>query len=750
MGGGAVRVVIRVRQTEQLADALHVDPDGRTIRITQPGGGVSEDKEQSLAFCCDEVLLNSSQQKVFDAVGLGATEAVLEGYHGTIICYGQTGAGKSFTMIGADRSYAQRGLAPRCLAHLFHQAANRPELEYTLRLSCLEIYNETLYDLLATLPSHGERPELSVSERGGQVSVKGLSSHEVQSEEAALQLLFEAESNRAVAQHQLNQHSSRSHVLYVVEVERRSKVIDSATVTARLTLVDLAGSERLKKSGAREEGAGEAERQQQQRLAKEAMTINKSLSFLEQVVLALVSRKPHVPHRSCKLTSVLRNSLGGNCRVTLVANVYGEGRHLEETFSTLKFASRMQQVTTNVVVNAQKDSNPAAALTACHAQVAELKRELAMHDQMANRSKMTYEPFSTAQKEELREAVRQYLEGTLPELEVISVRHVKETYEQMKALYQAQAHELATARAALAHAPAEACGGARLRGGADEAVPVEVVEVGELLGGAAFGVAPPDARPADGQALALAAGRRGGGEADAPPSAAAGDSLEAAAAAEEEESGAPAGSAAEYFAEFKRGDGVEVNKMLLENKASLRELRGKQRAISRNVNATKREIDELKAIADHKRELRQQGELKDVIDEEEFACLSKLKASKQRYRELFDELREARSDAEYVGSLVESCRQQLLADFERWVRLRDPAVAPHGLLPPPPEPPARELDADEEFDSIADQMALTADPDSLPFMKAAKHASARGSPSQKRGVGRKGLDGGSVAKPARA
>lgn len=112
-------------------------------------------------------------------------------------------------------------------------------------------------------------------------------------------------------------------------------------MSAKLTLVDLAGSERLKKSGASE--ALSADTKQQERMAREARTINKSLSFLEQVVVALISRRGHVPHRSSKLTSVLRNSLGGNCRAVLIANIYGETRHLEETCSTLKFASRMQQ-----------------------------------------------------------------------------------------------------------------------------------------------------------------------------------------------------------------------------------------------------------------------------------------------------------------------------------------------------------------------------------------------------------------------
>ena len=291
-----VRVVIRVRQTDSMSDALKIEPDGKSITLNQTTLGVTEMKEEALSFSSDEVLVNSSQDKMFNSVGVPAADAVLQGFHGTILCYGQTGAGKSFTMIGSNNSYPQRGLAPRCLAHIFHEASNRPEFEYTFRFSCLEIYNDTMYDLLSTLPGH-ERQELSITERNGNVVVKGLLAPEVESEEAALQLLFEAEANRAVAQHQLNQASSRSHVLYMLEVDRRSKVTSGPTVSAKLTLVDLAGSERLKKSSGQEQGAvgvAPPNQAQQQRLAKEAMTINKSLSFLEQAT----APRPPIPPKT--------------------------------------------------------------------------------------------------------------------------------------------------------------------------------------------------------------------------------------------------------------------------------------------------------------------------------------------------------------------------------------------------------------------------------------------------------------------
>ena len=253
-GKNPVRVVVRVRECNQVSSAFSVDSD-TTVTLKQSvvelTGNTSE-KSEKLAFSCDKVLQNASQERTFEVAGKPAIDAALAGYNGTVLAYGQTGAGKSFTMVGSSKSYNQRGIAPRAIAHAFREAANRPQDEFTFRLSCLEIYNDTMYDLLSTLPSEvTARPELSLAEVRGKVEVKGLLSPEVESEEAALQMLFEAESNRAVAQHQLNQLSSRSHVLYVLHIEKRSKLVpNGAVVTSRLTLGDLAGSERLKKSSA--------------------------------------------------------------------------------------------------------------------------------------------------------------------------------------------------------------------------------------------------------------------------------------------------------------------------------------------------------------------------------------------------------------------------------------------------------------------------------------------------------------------
>lgn len=158
--------------------------------------------------------------------------------------------------------------------------------------------------------------------------------HECDTEEDALEQLFEGETNRSYAAHLLNSHSSRSHAVYTLHIESRSRVESTEKIVfSKLHLVDLAGSERTKKTGT---GGKQLE---------EAQHINKSLSYLEQVVLALSDKKrDHIPYRQTTLTNLLRDSLGGNCKTVMIANVHCSKQHIEETISTLKFATRMMKV----------------------------------------------------------------------------------------------------------------------------------------------------------------------------------------------------------------------------------------------------------------------------------------------------------------------------------------------------------------------------------------------------------------------
>ena len=248
--------------------------------------------------------------------------------------------------------------------------------------------------------------------------------HVCASEEDALNCLFEGEINRSYAAHELNSHSSRSHCIYTIYIESRSRVESTEKmVYSKLHLVDLAGSERTKKTGT---AGGQL---------KEARHINKSLSYLEQVVLALSDRKrDHIPYRQTMLTNFLRDSVGGNCKTVMVANVHCVKQHIEETISTLKFATRMMKVKNEAVVNTIVD--PTLRIKRMEKEIRDLKQELAMHDTLANRGRVNYGDYSGEEMMQIRTLTNQYLEGEIEDIEQLdSIHMIKEVFNQIRNEY---------------------------------------------------------------------------------------------------------------------------------------------------------------------------------------------------------------------------------------------------------------------------------------------------------------------------
>ena len=259
----------------------------------------------------------------------------LEGYNGTIFAYGQTGSGKTYTMSGGE-TWEKRGLVPRALGLLFREIKQRElrgeEPKFSLFVQHFQIYNEQGYDLLE--PSHARIPfekwsKISLlQDRMHNLRFKGLSVHECTSEKAGIDLLLMGNYVRRVASTPMNLASSRSHSIFTVLIEARDPETNSARLS-KLHLVDLAGSERTSKTDP------------DAATKNEARYINKSLSYLEQVIRALgepKSRRSHVPFRNSMLTQVLKDSLGGNCRTALIATLGLDRFHAEESLSTLRFA----------------------------------------------------------------------------------------------------------------------------------------------------------------------------------------------------------------------------------------------------------------------------------------------------------------------------------------------------------------------------------------------------------------------------
>lgn len=337
-------------------------------------------------------------------------EGALDGYNGCIFAYGQTGAGKTYTMSGnLDGDEDGYGLVPRTALELFRLARKATESYFSFRLSVLEIYNEVLFDLLVeqsdSIPAiafntsvatgsgdNAKDSKLTILELDSGVVVPNLRIMPITSAHDAIRLLQEAQANRAIAEHQLNQRSSRSHVIYTFYVTKSATphhhpgtgasadgFVDPIVHQSKLHLVDLAGSERVNKTGS------------MGTVQKEANYINRSLSYLEQVVLALTqANRDHIPYRQSKLTHLVKDSLGGNCQTVLVACVWPRRDHAWETLSTMRFAARMKNVETNPVRNrlVSQDSGGGngqgyvngGQLRTLQLQVESLKRELALRD----------------------------------------------------------------------------------------------------------------------------------------------------------------------------------------------------------------------------------------------------------------------------------------------------------------------------------------------------------------------------------
>mmetsp|Transcript_18809 Transcript_18809/g.25521 ORF Transcript_18809/g.25521 Transcript_18809/m.25521 type:complete len:278 (+) Transcript_18809:801-1634(+) len=168
---------------------------------------------------------------------------------------------------------------------------------------------------------------------------------------------------------------------------------------------------------------------------REASYINRSLSFLEQVVVGSTDKKrEHVPYRQCKLTNLLKSSIGGNCYTILIANVWPEAHHLEETLSTLRFATRMKQVENVPHVNEKADQ--VLLIKRYQKEVRELKQELAMHDTLANRGVVSTEPYTAEQAYSIQKVASDYLTGKTDDIEDLSsVRQINEFLAQMRNLF---------------------------------------------------------------------------------------------------------------------------------------------------------------------------------------------------------------------------------------------------------------------------------------------------------------------------
>ncbi|XP_052902902.1 osmotic avoidance abnormal protein 3 [Anopheles moucheti] len=346
-----VKVVVRCRpmnKREQQSNCKNViQIDNALVNLDNPNDANAPQK----SFQFDNAYgYAATTENIYSDICYSLVESVLEGYNATIFAYGQTGCGKSHTMQGttynlsaADPNNANNiGIIPRSFEHIFEAISLANELRYLVLVSYLEIYNETIRDLLQ--PQNQTAGSLQIKEIPGEgVTVQNLSLHTVHGIKECIELLELGAKNRMVGATLMNIESSRSHSIFSISLEQMSTSVDgdgAAIKRGKLNLVDLAGSERQSKTGA----TGER--------LKEATKINLSLSALGNVISALVDGKTrHIPYRDSKLTRLLQDSLGGNTKTLMIACISPAGYNYDETLSTLRYASRAKNIANKPRVN---------------------------------------------------------------------------------------------------------------------------------------------------------------------------------------------------------------------------------------------------------------------------------------------------------------------------------------------------------------------------------------------------------------
>ncbi|XP_016422139.1 centromere-associated protein E-like isoform X9 [Sinocyclocheilus rhinocerous] len=362
----AVKVCVRVRPLIKREESESSEPVQLYWRADKQAiHQLDDDGAQTKSFSFDRVFsAGETTTQLYQDIAKPLVVSAVEGYNGTIFAYGQTSSGKTFTMMGSERN---AGVIPLAMADVFKTIKNCPKKEFLLRVSYMEIYNETVTDLLC---ESWKRKPLEIREGNYKnVYVADLTEELVTSPEQALSWITKGEKNRHYGKTKMNQRSSRSHTIFRMILESRERSdpasgenADGAIIVSHLNLVDLAGAERASQTGA--EGAR----------FKEGCNINRSLFTLGQVIKKLSdeSQKGFLNYRDSKLTRILQNSLGGNAKTVIICTI--TPATVDETVSTLQFASAAKRMKNDPHVTEVSDEG--ALLRRYRNEIVDLKRRL--------------------------------------------------------------------------------------------------------------------------------------------------------------------------------------------------------------------------------------------------------------------------------------------------------------------------------------------------------------------------------------
>uniref|UniRef100_A0A3Q3GD65 Kinesin family member 15 n=1 Tax=Labrus bergylta TaxID=56723 RepID=A0A3Q3GD65_9LABR len=373
----SIKVFVRVRPLTQ-GTGLTTDGDQNLcLTVTSPNTIRLLSKPEPRTFTYDHVAdMDTSQDSVFSSVAKNIVESCINGYNGTIFHWNYSTLDFFLTFVALPPGPSEldnftdelRGVIPRSFEYLFFLINREKERSaqsksFLCKCSFIEIYNEQIYDLLDTASA-----SLFLRENIKKgMFVEGAVEKVVNSAAEAYQVLSMGWRNRRVASTSMNRESSRSHAVFTMTLESKESINEVVNIRmSQLNLVDLAGSERQKDTHA--EGS---------RL-KEASSINRSLMCLGQVIMALVDvsngKNRHICYRDSKLTFLLRDSLGGNAKTYIIANVHPGSKCFGETLSTLHFAQRAKLIKNKAIINEDTQGN----VRQLQAEVKKLKEQLAL------------------------------------------------------------------------------------------------------------------------------------------------------------------------------------------------------------------------------------------------------------------------------------------------------------------------------------------------------------------------------------
>lgn len=345
----------------------------------------NREKRYAFDYAFDE---DTDQDEVYRCTTKFLISGVFRGFNATVFAYGNTGAGKTYTMCGTANN---PGIMVHTLQDLFRKAERKQDLKVFITLCYLEIYNENIKDLLGNT---GKYLELFEDPHKGMI-VSGITQHSASTAKEVMRLLQRGNRNRTTESTNANKHSSRSHAILqiLVECKPRDGGINEGVKVSKLNLIDLAGSERASVTSNRGvrmiEGAN----------------INRSLLALANCINALVRGKnAFIPYRDSKLTRLLKDSLGGNCRTVMIANASPCSLSYEDTINTLKYANRAKDIKTkveeNIVTVNKHISEYSKVIKELRDEVNHLKRKLKERAEQKKREKERRRERESIQKEE--------------------------------------------------------------------------------------------------------------------------------------------------------------------------------------------------------------------------------------------------------------------------------------------------------------------------------------------------------------